>query len=705
MAEEISSNERRQLLLRLARRPEGVTVAEAHREALEAGDNATQEAYHNLARRLAHRGLVRVDSTHAVRRFHAAADPESQWLEEEELAELVDPDFPLLSLPIWREAWRQATALPTSVWEELRLRLLKEPARDLFRRAIGSFADDFDAQVADLVRLENQGVPPSSGSRAAAENARQVLYRLAKLGMGLSREAIDVPASVAVAMSRVRAGAVAVPLHSDLLEAEIARRVEDAPFLVEVKSTITSSGTRPLLVAGIDGSSRSGMLALEGEEGDLGIGLAPMIAINTAVGVVNREMRSEQRKRVPVLQRLPERPEDLQRADNRYAFMTKLFFPDLSDSQYAHAVWNAMDLLESRLALRMLATWDGPGGTEVPPADVLLRDGAVSPQDRDFAHYAEQTSYGRIVRDLIRVHGELTLRVREGDHAVAGVVKNAQLSVYGPVLNWYAAQLAGDPTSQIATWPLQSTVSMPDQPLLTRLLTAGRGRGDEWIRTCFALRPFHATTNFADSYSRLQTPRAKILDRFERTVRDPDPLDGSNRAFWEQFRPESDPFLRLLDQAHYASCFVAFVPRLDTNQVLPRLELLVAQDSDEDAPTHWEVVGDHLERVFRSFGDSGGFDVAAEHSMFTSPPRIDVLPRILVRVHDTVKVWAQELTARVQDYLGTLLADVIKDTRQRGKVRLRPFSRGELQLLLQQLRQSREITTLGARDESRRLGS
>lgn len=704
MASDISSSaDRRQLLLRLARRPEGVNVAEAHREAQLAGDSATQEAYHNLARRLAHRGLLRVQDSQPARRYFVSADPDAQWLDEEDLADLVDPDFPLLSLPIWREAWRQASALPASVWEELRLRLMKEPARALFLRALESFVDDFDAQIRELVRLEDGGVPPTSGVRAAAENARLVLFRLGKLGLGLSSEALDVPASVAVAMARVRSGNAAIHADAEHFEAEIARRVEDGPFITEV-NTEAPAGERPLLVGGIDGSSRTGMLALAGEAGDLGIGLAPMIAINTSVGVVNREMRSEEHRRVPVLLRLPERPEDLLRADNRYAFMTKLFFPDLSDSQYAHSVWNAMDLLESRVALRMLSSWDGPAGTEVPPADVLLRDGTVSPQDRDFNHYAEQTSYGRIVRELIRAHAEIVVRVREGNHAVAGVVKNAQLSVYGPVLNWYAAQLAGDASSQIATWPLQSTVSMPDQPLLTRLLTAGRRRGDGWARTCVTVRPFHATTNFVDSYSRFDPPRQMILNRLARALQGSDPFDSGKRIFWEQFRPESDPFLRLLDRAHFASCFVAFVPRLDTNQVLPRIELLVAQSADESQPADWPQIAEHMGRVFRSFDDSGGFDVAAEHSMFTAPSKIDVLPRILVRVHDTVKVWAQDLTSRLQDYLGSLLADVVKDSRQRGRVTIRPFSRAELQLLLQQLRQSRELATLGAVEENRRLG-
>jgi hypothetical protein len=133
------------------------------------------------------------------------------------------------------------------------------------------------------------------------------------------------------------------------------------------------------LVGAVDGSTRGGILSFLGEEGDLNVGYAPMVAINTSVGQVDRRLRLGSRT-VPVFMRLPEKPEDMQRQDNRYTVMAKLLYPDLSDSKYMHSVWNAMDLLETKVALRLQNRWYGPKpNIEVPPADVVLRDGTVSP--------------------------------------------------------------------------------------------------------------------------------------------------------------------------------------------------------------------------------------------------------------------------------------------------------------------------------------
>lgn len=93
-----------------------------------------------------------------------------------------------------------------------------------------------------------------------------------------------------------------------------------------------------------------------------------------------------------------------------------------------------------------------------------------------------------------------------------------------------------------------------------------------------------------------------------------------------------------------------------------------------------------------------GFDVSSEHSMFLSEPKLDVLPRLLIKAHDTVKVWAAELLGRVQEYVGYHLARYAKGKRLLG-VKVRPFTRAELQALHAQLRAERERRAGGGRME------
>jgi hypothetical protein len=76
--------------------------------------------------------------------------------------------------------------------------------------------------------------------------------------------------------------------------------------------------------------------------------------------------------------------------------------------------------------------------------------------------------------------------------------------------------------------------------------------------------------------------------------------------------------------------------------------------------------------------------------MFGNKSKLDVLPALLIRVHDTVKHWAAELLSRVQEYVGFHLSRYVKGKRIRG-VQVRPFTREELQMLHAQLRQERHV--------------
>jgi hypothetical protein len=372
--------------------------------------------------------------------------------------------------------------------------------------------------------------------------------------------------------------------------------------------------------------------------------------------------------------------------------MAKLLYPDLSDAEYMHAVWNAMDLLEAKAADRLLHRWYRPSpDVEVPPADVVLRDGTVSPQDRDFSHYSMMSTYGRIVRDMIEVNWRIASKCQVDGQTVAGIVKAAQLTVFAPVLNWFACQVAKDGNGQLASWPLHSMNLMPDQVILTRLLTAGRKRNDPWLRTCLVLRPFHAVSNFAHNYSRQRgSPSRPIMNLYKRTKDQSAELEQDRRQFWETFfRGEADPFVKMLDNIFYGSTFLGAFPRLDAEKTLPRLEFLVPAPTEERAGDPLAIAIAHANRLFDALKQTG-FEVSNEHSMFDSDAKIDVLPSLVIRAHDTVKHWAAELLSRVQEYIGYFLASYVNKKKFRG-VKIRPFTRQELELLYAQLREEREL--------------
>ena len=326
--------------------------------------------------RLTHRALLDLKEVNGTPRYVLGAPAQSHWLEQDELSALIDPDYPLLAVTIWEESQRQINEVPESLWAELRDRLRNRPAPELFRQAIISYCEDFQAQVAALATEGHFASSPElANAKQEAENSRRLLLQLTKYGLGLSREAVNLPVSVDVAVADTKRGNTTAYVNEEFLRQELSRRIAPEPVVV---AAAVAPASRPLLIGAVDGSTRGGILSFLGEEGDFNVGHAPMIAINTAVGQVNRDLKVEGRT-MPAFLRLPEKPEDMQRQDNRYTVMAKLLYPDMSDAQYMHSVWNAMDLIEAKAALQLLGRWEVPKArAEITGSDVVLRDGTVS---------------------------------------------------------------------------------------------------------------------------------------------------------------------------------------------------------------------------------------------------------------------------------------------------------------------------------------
>lgn len=687
MSRVFSTREREDLFLKLAARSEGVTAPDVHQTAVAAGDKVTAEAYQNLGRRLTHRGVLVADTTGKVIVYRVGQPVDGYWLDEEELAGMISDEYPILTLPIWRESQRQIRDIPEEWWALLRSKLKQLPARELFENAIISYSQDLKDALELLAHDEQSGATPRDLARARedARNGLLLLQGLVRFGLGLSLEAVRLPNSVedAVALLITKAAGIQAdpskhPVGWDqlIIRDELSFRVSDEAFVVE-----DTSQPEPFLIAAVDGSTRSGVMTFVGEETDFYVGHAPMISINTAIGQMNRRLRTDNGE-VPVFLRLPEKPEDVQQRDNKYTVMAKLYYPDLSDAEYMHSLWNAMDVLEAKATLRVLSRWyTSPLNAEVPPADVVLRDGTVVPQDRDFTHYRQSDRYGEIVRDMISTNWEIVTKCKLNAQTVGGVVKSAQLRVIGPVLNWFMKDLAarreGGP---LESWPLNAMNLLPDQILVSRLLSAYRSPDDPWTRTCFVLRPFHATTNFAKRYSSRHNPIQLIEDiRKKDLAADKSGEYVENLSFWtSQYRGLADAYVQMVANVWYGSCFIATVPRLDAERYLPRIEFIVPCETFKNLDPIAEAKI-QLRRLTAAVRDNG-FEVSSEHSMFRDRSTLEVLPELVARAHDTVKTWARELLARVDEYLTALISQYIGGKRARG-VRVRPFTKQELKML------------------------
>lgn len=668
---------KRQLFVELASRPEGATANDVHAAASARGADDTIEAYHNLGRRLARAGRLAVDESGPRRIYHAKEDREGEWIDEDYLQSIVDAEHPMESLVVLREASRQMRTIPAEAWTAAAAVLSEINARDAAIAAITAYADDLVDTLEELGRIlaEKPDHAPVDVDRITrrCEGRIEMLTALCRDGLGLSRDAVHIPTTAEAGMRALMDRGRGF-VDAGLLRDEISRRVEDAPMLLAFNEP---QRDQQMVIAGVDGSTQGGLLSIDGTAGDFAFGAPPQINLNTAAAVLNRKLRKDGAE-IDVFLRLPSAPEDVQRRENAYTIMSPMFYPDLSPAEYMHSAWNAMDVLESRAARRALDTWMTPGSNvEVRPADVVIRDGTIVPNDRDPSHYAQADSYGRIVREMVDLAWDMARKCRDDAQTVAGAVKNSQVRVVSPIINYVVAQQAGTPSTSLTSWPLDEMNAIPDQQLLSRLLSNANRPKRAWVRSAIFMRPFHATT---PAYSRYyerdadKAPAREIEDRIRLAATTPVEKRTSDQHGWAEIRiPNS--YSQLLDNAWYAGFYATPGAALSKGQSLPRLELLITAPTGE-AHAYPDVVAGHQQRLLTALATTG-FAVSQDHALFGGAGTIDFVPSMLQRAHEVVLGFARDMKLRAGEYLDKLLSREIGD-RRRHNVRVRPWKPEEL---------------------------
>ena len=181
-----------------------------------------------------------------------------------------------------------------------------------------------------------------------------------------------------------------------------------------------------------------------------------------------------------------------------------------------------------------------------------------------------------------------------------------------------------------------------------------------------------------DVFQEGKTPADLIVKRAEEANAKPDSELRDTDWIWRDIRGGADPYVRLLQNAWYAGFYLAALPRLDRGEVLPRMETLIPHSTAEQGGFPDSLrASEHLGRVLDAIALEG-FEVASEHSFFDKSDSIDILPRLLIRAHETVKVWATELLSRVKEYMDYHLARYSKPGAPKPSIRIRKWRRDEL---------------------------
>ena len=646
---DFSPKERQKLFIDMSGKEGGVTAEDVYNKAVQSGDTASLEAYYNMGRRLTHKGILCAEKKGRKTFYSQGMGAEGIWLTELEIRELVDPDLPLISLSTLELNSENIRNIRETTWVKIRDILSDINARILFINGIKSIADHVVIVANDRARKEDHRT--TRDDERELEEHLGYLKTICKQGLGLSQDAVVCP-SVDTVIKNVSKDSAYSLYNSEHLEDEICRRIEDVNFIQPIDPAIYESDDANMLVAAIDGSCRSGMTGYKEPLYDLSVGVAPDVSVQTSVALINKRLKVGKSTR-PVFSRLPEKPEDMQQQENKFTVMNRYFHPELTDSEYLHAISCAMDLLEVRATERVMRRWDFQSEYEVPPAEVVMRDGTLVPHDRNYSHYKQDNTYGRIARELIERSWSTASRAEMDGCLLVGLVKRPQVSPVTPIVNWYISQYAAkfkDPDLQ--GWPQSSLNKLTDQQLLTRILTAGDQDNSLWHRMAVIMRPFYATSSFNTRHRRSADKDIPsiIINEHKEQLESLDDMTDHQRVFVENFRGKNDPFVQMISKTWYAYSYVGSLPRLDLDNALPRLEFSLLQDIREKSDFPEEEIKNKVDVLLTTLVKTG-FDVSNEHSMFLDVKRLDIMPKLCIEAHNIAKDWMRDFMVKIKEYI------------------------------------------------------
>src|SRR6266403_1129416 len=250
-----TSKQREELFVRLSKRKAGATAQDVFDEGRKLGDNVTIEAYHNLGRRLVHRGVLVADKSERQTKYNLSDRGEDQWLDEDQIAAISNTAYPLIALAVVQEPVRQLTSVPESAWVEVRERLRSVNARQLFVDAIFGYCQNLRDEVENytLEQVASPQSPDLPRLRQKIENELTMLKGVVKFGLGLSIAAVRLPFNFEGALVEWnKNGQDTQFCNKAELTAEINQRVEDAVVIADVENVAEDPG---LFIAAVDGSS------------------------------------------------------------------------------------------------------------------------------------------------------------------------------------------------------------------------------------------------------------------------------------------------------------------------------------------------------------------------------------------------------------------------------------------------------------------
>lgn len=625
-------------------------------------DEAAVSTYHRTVAKLVRRGQLEEDV--------AAADGSAQYRVAENLSPLNTFTLTDLETVLWEESSPPealARYLDAVDYYETRADdvlgkaaegLRNEDPRELILEMLRDEVEHVKEDVADLR-------DPDAAEPHHRKRAEMHLHSLARFvygELGLSAKVWDIPS-----MDDLVRGASPDPPSWNVVGNELAQHVYGDRFLEVAQVPVAAANASRMVIAGSDGSSHAGFVrglpasAYVEDEGRL------ILTFNNSVAYVHLPEDYPRRIDFPY-HGVPMTRSALEDPHNRGMIISRPWFRELSDSEFEHMKKAALDVVQFRVderivkgAARAYGTNAARGGSGLlPKPNVLIRDGTVTPQEREFQHYTDPSAYGDVVREGIALSYSILKAVADSERLVfAGAVKSTQLRTFSRIINWYIKRGSrrhfGQPIDP--AWDVARASLVTDSVAVTRLLRSLPAvPSGTYHRTCVIVRSFPSMVT-ALFRLRKQTDD-EWLNFFEdkrRVQVEERRRHGGAPSVLDAVDLEDNEYVRMVQEADYGMFYFGR-PGGDPQITFPRFEFMDSlrrRSPEEKAPrvlrtVELIMIGIHLTK----------WHLDKDHGFMSLRKLPRLVPFVVYEAHEKCKVLGHKLEAELRQAIAMRLSEI-----------------------------------------------
>jgi hypothetical protein len=560
--------------------------------------------------------------------------------------------------------------------------LVAEDPVELFQRMILDKVALLRADM-EILRHEREDDGRKEIADPVAESRMESDYKelehVAYRGLSLPPEAIRLPG-----LEKIKRADVGVTCDPDRLKEALRGRVFGPTFLYELDLSADRAAPEraDLVVSGSDGSMHAGVLALQSARHFIE-DTSDVITFNNAIGCVRLNQRqAAQARHREMVHSAPFTRQTIDDPNYKGMVLAPFMFPDLAESEYEHMARCATDVVQFRIDAALFAgtASDLRTGAPIPKPQVHLRDGTITPQEREFTHYRRADEYGAMVREGIRLERQILDRLLTSPKppVYGGAVKSTQMRIFGHLLNWYIAKgsAATFGAAIEPNWDLSRAAGITDNAAMTALLATlpNSPKAGRYYVSCAVLRQFPSLTEFygldlagktwLDLIEELKQDALRINDRF-----------GGPLPYHATVDLSDDDFVFMCENADYVSFYVGHTGGTPA-PMLPRYEFLTSLRQQLETGGWQAAAGVVLGNVRRITDaiDSAGVQIDRDHNFLSGKTLVKVIPACIQQAHEYAKSLGRKLEQELKSIVVSRLIEVKKVRATPADVDIRPAS-------------------------------